>query len=157
MLVRKKRQVQKSFRIDEEVERDLGVLAQLTERSQNDLANVAIEELLQDNRYYFLDIAVLEHFTSQSENANEVFEPFEMGGLKVEFEYCGDVVKVHSVVKDNGEVVDDYTKEFDSDISEEFENYLKDLSAYINPSAEDTVEYLNGRVDYRDYIKVRKK
>ena len=53
MFVRAKRQVQKSFRIDENVERDLGVLAKITERSQNELANVALEELLQDNKDTF--------------------------------------------------------------------------------------------------------
>ena len=43
MLVRNKKQVQKSFRIDEDVERDLGLLSQITGRSQNELANVALE------------------------------------------------------------------------------------------------------------------
>lgn len=157
MLVRKKRQVQKSFRIDEEAERDLGILAQLTERSQNDLANVAIEELLQDNKYYFLNLAVYEHFLWQMENANEKIEPFEMGGLRVEMEYHGDCVKVRSIITVNGEVIEDYTKEFDSDISDEFESYLKELSVHINSSAEDTIKYLDDRVDYRDYVKVRKK
>ena len=61
MKVRKKYVVQKSFRIDEKVERDLGILAELTDRSQNDLVNVAITELLQDNKDYFLQVAVLEH------------------------------------------------------------------------------------------------
>lgn len=157
MLVRKKRQVQKSFRIDEEAERDLGILAQLTERSQNDLANVAIEELLQDNKYYFLNLAVYEHFLWQMENANEKIEPFEMGGLRVEMEYHGDCVKVRSIIKVNEEVIEDYTKEFDSDISDDFESYLKELSVHINSSAEDTIKYLDDRVDYRDYVKVRKK
>ena len=84
MFVRAKRQVQKSFRIDENVERDLGVLAKITERSQNELANVALEELLQDNKDYFLKVAILEHFSNEIEIAEDNLAPFEMGGLRVE-------------------------------------------------------------------------
>lgn len=153
MLVRTKRQVQKSFRIDENVERDLGVLAKITERSQNDLANVALEELLQDNKFYFLNVAILEHFTTEMENAEETLAPFEMGGLRVEVNYVDDnKVKVRIVVAD-----EDYSKEFESDICDEFENYLLELSIYIDREAEDTIKYLEDRTDYRDYVKVRKK
>lgn len=152
MFVRKKMQVQKSFRIDEDVERDLGVLAKLTERSQNDLANVALEELLQDNKAYFLKVAILEHFTREMESAKENLEPFEMGGIKVEMRYLDDDrVEVH--FKDS---VEEYSKEFDSDISDEFENYLTELSVCINRESEDTIKYLENRTDYRDYVKIRK-
>lgn len=158
MLVRKKRQVQKSFRIDEDVERDLGILAQLMERSQNDLANVALEELLQDNKYCFLNTVVLEHFKSEMERAEDELNPFEMSGLRVEVKYLeNDRVSVRSIVSDEGKVVEDYTKEFESDISDEFEAYLMDLHVYVNPQAEDTIAYLEDRVDYRDYVKVRNK
>jgi predicted DNA-binding protein len=77
MLVRNKKQVQKSFRIDEDVERDLGLLSQITGRSQNELANVALEELLQDNSIHFLNIVILEHYESEVENADEI-APFTL-------------------------------------------------------------------------------
>lgn len=155
MFVRKKMQVQKSFRIDEGVERDLGVLAKITERSQNDLANVALEELLQDNKYHFLKVAILEHFECEIENvSNETpMKPFEMGGLRVEISYIEDSgVKVRSVTE-----YDDCEKEFESDVCDEFEKYLMELSFNINPNAEDTLAYLDDRTDYSDYVKVRKK
>lgn len=154
MLVRKKYVVQKSFRIDEDVERDLGILAQLTERSQNDLVNVAIMELLQDNKHYFLNEAIYEHFSRQIENADGILEPFEMGDLTVEVEYFAGGIKVRSIIKDGDEVLEDYTREFEFE-NDEFESYLKELSVHINMSAEDTKRYLEGRVDYRDYIKIR--
>lgn len=152
MFVRKKMQVQKSFRIDENVERDLGLLAKITERSQNDLVNVALEELLQDNRMYFLKVAIVEHFERELENGEEI-EPFEMGGLRVEMSYIGDnKLKVRSITK-----FDNFEREFESDICDDFENYLMELSFYIDPNAEDTLAYLDGRTDYRDYVKIRKK
>ena len=157
MKVRKKYVVQKSFRIDEKVERDLGILAELTDRSQNDLVNVAITELLQDNIDYFLQVAVLEHFMSQLDSGYEEFDPFDMGGLFVEMKYIdtNGAVSVHSVVHGD-EDIDDYTKEFDSDISDELEEYLKNFYVYINRESEDVKAYLDNRVDYREYVKIRK-
>lgn len=155
MKVRKKYVVQKSFRIDERVERDLGILAELTDRSQNDLVNVAITELLQDNKEYFLQVAVWEHFAFQLGNGMCEFESFNLGGLLVEMKYVGDRVSVRSVVK-HDEEDDDYTKEFDSDISDEIEEYLKGLHIYISKDSEDVKKYLENRVDYREYVKIRK-
>lgn len=155
MLVRKKCVVQKLFKIDENVGMDIETLAQLTGRSQNDLVNVAIMELLQDNKYYFLDVAVLEYFQHQFENANEVLEPFEMGGLRVEVKYSDDGIKVRSIISGDDGNVDDYTRKFESDISNDFENYLISLSGYIDPLSEDVSKYLAERTDYCDYIRKR--
>lgn len=157
MRVRKKYVVQKSFRIDEKVERDLGILAELTDRSQNDLVNVAITELLQDNKDYFLQVAVLEHFMEQMAIGLEKFEPFNMGGLYVEMKYTGSdgEISVRSVVN-HDEGVDDYTKAFNSDISDDLEKYLKDMYIYIDINSEDVKSYLDSRVDYREYVKIRK-
>ena len=152
MLVKRKCVVQKSFRMDEKIESDLNLLSELTNRSQNELVNVAVMELLQDNKDAFLEVAVLEHFKEQMNLGFCEFEPFEMGGLKVEVRYIdGDKVEVRAINS-----VEDYTRKFDSDISEEFESYLRKLYIYIDREAEDTKEYLNRRVDYRDYVKVRK-
>ena len=156
MLIRKKYVVQKSFRVDQQVERDLGILARLTERSQNDLVNVAIMELLQDNKYYFLNVAILEHFERQIEDAQEELEPFEMGGLRVEIKYTDDGVEVRNILSGNEGIVEDYTRIFESDISDEFEEYLISLGIRIDSSAEDTLKYLADRTDYRDYVKIRK-
>ncbi len=155
MFVRKKYIVQKSFRIDEEVERDLSILSQITDRSQNDLVNVAIMELLQDNKDYFINTSVLEYFQNQMNLGAEILEPFEMGGLRVEVKYCENGVRVRGIVKDGENIIDDYTREFESDISEEFEDYLIGLHIYIDRSSEDVKKYLGERTDYRSYVKVR--
>ncbi len=158
MYVKKRYIVQKSFRIDEEVERDLATLAEMTGKSQNDLVNVAIIEMLQDNRGNFVQLAVYEHFMWEFETTEGMLKPFEMGGLKVEVSLIGDGrVSVRSVTTDyEGNVEDDFTKEFKSSISEEFEKYLKELGGYIDPASEDSKKYLDNRLDYSEYVKIRK-
>jgi predicted DNA-binding protein len=159
MFVRAKRQVQKSFRVNDEIERDLCILAKLTGKSQNDIVNATLEETLKDNKIYFLRVAALEHFQSEIESAGEDsnIKPFELGGLRIEFEYAEDYkVKLHTTVTRDGEVIDEGDFEFESDICEEFENYLEEsCSSLIDLDAEDTKKYLNDRVDYDDYAKVR--
>ena len=158
MLVRNKKQVQKSFRIDEDVERDLGLLSQITGRSQNELANVALEELLQDNSIHFLNIAILEHYESEVENADEI-APFILGGLEVQFTPVDGTseIEITSIVRDGEKELDKYTKRINECNGNELENYLMSLSMYIDVKAEDTVQYLKDRTDYRDYVKVRNK
>mgnify|MGYP000892534026 CR=1 FL=1 len=158
MLVRNKKQVQKSFRIDEDVERDLGLLSQITGRSQNELVNVALEELLQDNSIRFLNIAILEHYESEVENADEI-TPFILGGLEIQFSPVDGTneIEITSIVMDGEKELDKYTKRIDQCNCNELENYLMSLSVYIDVKAEDTVQYLKDRTDYRDYVKVRNK
>lgn len=158
MFVRPKKQIQKSFRIDEDVERDIGILASLTDRSQNELANIALEEMLQDNKAYFLQVAILEHFQNQINIGLEKFEPFNLGNVNVEVSYTKDYkVKVKYMYKDGQNILDKGERIFDSDTSDEFENHLRNLAVYINSKSNDTIEYLKHRTDYRDYVKVRKK
>lgn len=158
MFIRPKKQIQKSFRIDENVEKDLGILASLTDRSQNELANVALEEMLQDNKSYFLEIAILEHFLNQMDIGLEKFEPFKLGNVYVEVYYTKDnKVKVKYTRKEGENILDKSERVFDSDISDEFENYLRELAIHIDRESNDTTEYLKRRTDYRDYVRVRKK
>lgn len=158
MLVRKRYIVQKSFRIDEEVERDLATLAEMTGKSQNDLVNAAIIEMLQDNKSNFIQLAAYEHFMWEFEMAEGVLKPFEMGGLRVEVSLIGDgsVAVRHIVSNCDGDVGEDYTKKFESSVSEDFDNYLKELGGYIDPQSEDSQKYLNNRLNYSEYVKIRK-
>lgn len=158
MLVRKKYMVQKSFRISDEIDRDLNILAKMTDKSQNELVNVAIEELLKDNRYYFLKNSILEHFENQMGNGDLYLKPFEMGGLKVEMFYKNDIeVSTKATLTTEKEVVMEDEKSFESDICEDLENYLRYLTEYINYESDDTVAYLEDRLDYRDYISIKRK
>lgn len=149
MLVRTKEQVQKSFRIDKNIEKDLCVLSELTNRSQNDLANVALKELLQDNKFRFLKNVIWEHFICQIEDGEAKFEPFKMGGVEVKLTFDDNSIKIESKIGDD----DFYTKKYET--IESVKEDLVDLSDYIDVSSSDTIEYVNDRTDYRDYVKIR--
>lgn len=157
MLVKKRYMVQKSFRLDQDVERDLAKLAEIVEKSQNELVNAAIVEMLQDNKFHFLGIAVYEHFMYEIEDGKEELSTFELGGLKVDISFSdsGKVLVRYIWTVDN-EVAEDITKEFDSIGSDEFEDYLKRLGDFISESSDDSKDYIDRRMDYRDYIKVEK-
>lgn len=157
MLVRKKYMVQKSFRIDEKIDRDITIISKLTDRSQNELVNCAISEFLMDNGRYFIEIAVLEHFMFQINNGSELIEDFEMGSLTVKMEYVNDEkVRVSGFNIIDGERTNEFSTEFESDICEELEDYLKGLSLFIDDNSDDVKKYLESRMDYRDYVKVNK-
>lgn len=51
----KKYTVQKSFRIDYRMSDDLEYLSKVLDRPQNDLVNIAVENLIFDNRQYFIE------------------------------------------------------------------------------------------------------
>ncbi len=157
MYVRKKYMVQKSFRLDEKVEKDISILAKLIDKSQNELVNCAISEFLQDNKSHFLEVAIAEHFDWQINNGIEPMEDFEMGGFTVKMKYIDDdKVEVTSYNTLDGEKDNEYTAVFESDISTDLEEHLKSLSIHIDRNSEDVKKYLENRTDYRDYIKVRK-
>lgn len=157
MYVRKKYMVQKSFRLDEQVEKDISILAQLTERSQNELVNCAISEFLQDNKNHFLTVAILEHFEWQINNGSATMDDFNMGGLTVRMRYVeDDKIEVYSFNTIDGKVTNENTSVFESDICNELDEWLKNLSLYIERDSEDVKKYLDGRTDYTDFIKVRK-
>lgn len=157
MYVRKKYIVQKSFRLDEDVEKDIATLARLTDKSQNELVNCAIAEFLQDNKEHFLKTAIIEHFDWQIDNGSEPMEDFEMGGLTVKMKYVEDYkVEVYSFNNINGRIVNECTRIFEGDICKELNEYLENLFVQIDRDSEDVKKYLENRTDYSDYIKIKK-
>lgn len=161
MLVRKKNLVQKSFRIDQKLEFDIALLAELTNRSQNDLVNVAIEEFLKDNGKWFIENAIVEHYAPIFEYTGEDYNPiFKMGGVTVELKEEIGFYKVHYIVTKDNELIEDYSKEFNYSIDnaeEELKHCLRYISSFIDADSEDVKQYLKKRLDYQDFIPIPKK
>ena len=157
MRIRAKKQVQKSFRLDERIERDLGILAAMTERSQNDLVNIALSELLQDNKEYFLKIAIREHFENQIRIGVKRLEPFIMSRVKVDAKYIDDdKVEIQYSFKDkNGNYDEPTSKIYVNDSCREFKADLEGLGYFLEINDDDVHEYLKQRTDYSDYVKVK--
>ena len=160
MLARKKYVMQKSFRIDQRLEYDTALLAELTARSQNDLVNVAIQEFLKDNGKWFLENAIVEQFSPIFEFTGEDYNPiFEMGGVRVELKDESGVYKVHCTIKNNGQIVEDYEKHIsiaEDDAEDSLKHQLRYIASYINEESEDSKAYLKKRLDYSDYVPVKK-
>lgn len=161
MLVRKKNMIQKSFRIDQRLEGDMSLLAELTDRSQNDLVNNAIEEFLKDNEIWFLSNVLVEHYSQIFNPEQEPFEPtFELGGLTVTIKEKDYSYIVHYTWRVDGEIAEDATTEIPrlNDLKEsEVKEHLRKLSEFINLKSEDVKTYLKERLDYDDLVRLPKK
>lgn len=160
MLVRKKYLVQKSFRIDRDLESDLSILAEVTNRSQNDLVNNAIQSFLIENGIWFLEYALVEHYSGIIELTGGEYDPiFKMGGLTVELFNENGFYKIHYTLEENKKIVEDYTKEISvssDDAETELKEYLIFLSQHIDSKSEDAKRYLNERLDYNDFTQAKK-
>lgn len=160
MRVRKKYVVQKSFRIDQRVEYDMYMLAELTNRSQNDLVNAAIEEFLKDNGKWFLENAIVEQYSPIFECTGEDFDHhFYMGGVTVDLEDDKGYYTTRYKIEKDGIVVEEYEASIsisDEDAEKELKERLRYIASYIDEESEDSQRYLEKRIDYSDYTPVRK-
>lgn len=159
MFVRKRSYVQKSFRLDSQIENDLALLAEATEKSQNEIVNESISETLQDNKLYFLRYAVMEHFIHALESGEDC-EPFELGELKVSMSYGEeDNISFDVTVKVDDKKNDTFAKTFDVlNDGKKIKEFLIGLSIYLEASCDFSMieKYLADRTDYRNYVKIRK-
>jgi len=128
---------------------DIRTLSLPTNRTVNELVDIALAALLADNKLYFVETMIWEHFNQQLSQGIDEFAPFEMGGLKVEMRYVDDsLVEITGIITNDGEVIDSYTEIF-PDVSEELEKHLKNLYIYIRRNTEDVQDYLNRRTNYQ--------
>lgn len=163
MIARKKYVVQKSFRIDQRLEWDTCLLAELTNRSQNELVNAAIQEFLQDNAEWILQNAIVEQFAPIFEYAGENYNPvFKMGGVEVVLDESENgYYKTHISINRGIESMDnEYEKKIsvsDEDAEEQLKELLRYIGSYIDPESDDTKKYLKNRVGYSDYVPTKRK
>lgn len=161
MLLKKKNLVQKSFRLDQRMEFDVALLAELTNRSQNDLVNLAIEEFLKNNGIWFVNNVIVEHYSPIFKYTGEEYEPvFEMGGVTVELKDEKGLYNVHYTVKKDGRIVEDYEKAIplsDDNSETELEHYLRFIASFIDTENEEVKQYLKERLDYSDFDSISKK
>lgn len=151
MILGHKNRESRIYKINWFVARDIQVLAELTGFTADEIVNKALKEVLLDNKNEFLRLAVYEHFMSEFENAEDGLEPFELGNVRVEVNEGDEGADVRGIVKDDhGNVLEDYTKHFDNSCSNEFDEWLKDLGAYIDSESDDVKEYLKNRTDHRE-------
>lgn len=161
MFVRKKNVVQKSFRIDQRVEADIALLAELTNRSQNDLVNSAIEEFLKDNGQWFVDNVIVEHYLPIFEYTGEDYDPiFKLDSVTVELKDEDGFYSVHCIVTNQDKVVEDWTDKIPiamDNAEEKLKECLRFIASFIDLDSADVKEYIKERLDYDDFVRVKEK
>ena len=152
-MLKKKRMVQKTFRLDADINNDFEDLCEILERTQNDLANVAIEELLEQNKFWLarqILVDYTEDFFCNDNNAE-----FEIEGIYVNLKYKDDKTIILEIAHkdENGETLDTFKKEYDctkdSNYYEEIVEKLRDFGSLINPNSESVKMYLKNKLNYK--------
>lgn len=153
MALEKKYVVQKSFRIDAKLEKDLEALSNKLNRTQNDLANMALEMLMEDNRMWFAENILVdgcyEYFELNREKCH-----CEIGNVVVDLIVNEDHSTTYSgkVYADDESVLDEwsYNYEDDVDLDEKLKENLRQVAlAHLFSNAEVMDKYLKQRLNYR--------
>ncbi len=152
-MLKKKRMIQKTFRLDEDINDDFEDLCEILERTQNDLANVAIEELLEENKYWLARQILVDY--SEDFFCNDNNTEFEIEGISVSLNYKDDnTISLKIVHKDeNGSIIQTFKKEYDctkeNDYDEEIVKELRYFGSLIDPNSESVQTYLKNKLNYK--------
>lgn len=147
-MLKRKYTIQKSIRFDEQLAKDLEFLASELDRTQNDLVNLAVEDLIHDNSPYFKKLMVVDELFDFFEGCSDDGY-FESKYMKIKVWVTDDEYWVDSVFFDeNGEKVDSYKTSF-SDI-DNLRKYLMNCALQHIPfNSEEAKKYLELRLDYK--------
>jgi predicted DNA-binding protein len=157
MVLGKKYVVQKSFRIDAKLERDLEILSNVLGRPQNELVNFALINLMQENRVWFAENILID-------KASEFFEAFQtvkfiIGNLSIHlyYEFDEDGKPFASTFK--WSYSDSQAKIYDGNEyeymgiyegHEPIKNILRELAkTYLFNNTKIIEQYLNERIEYK--------
>lgn len=156
MALGKKYVVQKSFRIDSKLERDLEYLSDKLGRPQNDLVNLALEMLIHDNEEWFMENIIVDSFFPVFEGTCEDYE-VEIGNVWVRI-YTDtesgelDTICIGKIKSDDGGIIDEW-KEVYKDDPDEFDSikdFLRQIAIIHLCNKPEIIEpYLKDRLSYR--------
>lgn len=152
-MLKKKGFVQKTFRLDCNVNEDFETLSEILERTQNDLANVAIEELINDNKYWIAKNILVDYASDFFYQYEDTI--FEVCGMHVELkEIKEDIFYLKIVQKDaNGVIIQQIEKEYNAIEDKEYDKkIIKELRYFgslIDYNAKEVQEYLREKLNYK--------
>lgn len=153
MALNKKYVVQKSFRIDANLENDLELLSSVLGRPQNDLVNYALELLMKDNKQWFADNMLVEQFIGYFEMGQEKSH-YEDDILSIDIVINDDFTTTYTYqVKDKNYNGDKYYTSVYEDTDTEREHIKESLRVLCSELLMDTKEkidkYCSARLEYR--------
>lgn len=152
-MLKKKGIVQKTFRLDCNINEDFETLSEILDRTQNDLANVAIEELLNDNQYWIARNILVDY-------ASDFFyqyadTTFKVDCIEVELkEVKEDVIHLKIIQKDtDGSIIQKVKKEYnvveDKDYDKKIKQELRYFGSLIDYDTKEIKEYLKEKLNYK--------
>lgn len=149
-MLKKRYTVQKSFRIDAQLSKDLETLSEILERPQNDLVNIALEKIMLENEKWFVDdflVSKLDDFFLFEES--DEYENDEISiniyvnkeKKKATLEWIMKDLKDCKITK----------KEYNLNNSgvEEIKKVLRELMIFLNQESKEVNEYLKKRLNYK--------
>lgn len=147
-MLHKKYMIQKTFRLDSRVNDDFETLCEILERTQNDLANTAITNLLNDNKYWLAQNIFVEY--AETFLANGETADFEIEGIHVLIKELEDEnIKFEVIHKDEqGNIIQEVKEIYDKN-----SNYIEEITK--------TLRYFGEIVDFdskivQDHLKSNK-
>ncbi len=152
-MLKKKGFVQKTFRLDCNVNDDFETLSEILERTQNDLANIAITDMLKDNDYWIAKNILVDFasdFFYQYENTK-----FEIEGIEVEIkEIRQDIISLKIIQKDKDKtIIQQIEKEYnileDKNYDMKIKKELRYFGSLIDYNSKSVREYLKEKLNYK--------
>lgn len=148
-MLRKKYTVQKSFRVDYQLSDDLEYLCKILDRSQNDLVNIALEDLINDNQIWFIEDIIIEY----SRPFFDTLQDFELkiDEMNILFDAYPDdkyvilTITMYKEAKCVLDIEDTYTY----DNLEKLKKDLRQFSKYLDIEGRDVQKYLKNRLNYK--------
>lgn len=147
-MLRRKYSIQKSFRIDAQLSEDLETLSEVLNRPQNDLVNTALEELMLQNKEWFIkDYLVdkfkifFDHNISYEYKDSDISIDIEVDEKKQEVKMSYEIYLI--------EEKDQIVKELDDEGKATIKMYLRNFATFLNKNSTEIKTYLEERLNYK--------
>lgn len=147
-MLRRKYSVQKSFRIDAQLSEDLETLSEILDRPQNDLVNTALEELMVENKEWFIKCYLIEKLklffeddisTSYADDTVSVTIDVDKEKKKVTVSYVICLINQQEIME----------YDLNERGKEEIKNSLRNMSEFFEKDSVKIQQYLKDRLNYK--------
>ena len=149
-MLRRKETIQKSIRFDEKLAEDIEYLAKELGRTQNELVNIAVADLIEANKTYFAKLIIVDELYNIFENGHEEGE-FSNDSLRVKIDYDSEKDEFSmnfEVLGRDGQVIDQDTGVY-ADIDKLYYVLTQLALIHIDFNSEEVQYYLKHRLDYK--------
>ena len=144
-MLKKKSWVTKSIRFEEKISEDLTILSNMLDRTQNELVNIAVENLLKSNKIWFAQNIIVDFFKAELNNGIEPKDVFTADNITVKLTYQNEKIVVEAKTTN-----EEFTKIFDDMDVDELEKYLRELALhYVDFNTAYVKNYLETRLNYQ--------